>query len=386
MKKALVLLLVLSALITVFAAFPANSAQAVDEKPVISWFVSGMTVGEAQELSPAVDTVMRDGSALSPDKTIATGDTVITENGEYTAWVLGDVAGNGEVDKYGYILIKRYCMDTYELSESEFFCADMTRDGKVDAYDYILAKRVCMGTYKIPLPENSTGVPVLLYHHILTDAERDTSQWRGNEITIATSEFRRHMEMIRDGGYNVVTADQVVAYVRGEILLPQKSIVLTFDDGYKSNTYYAAPILQEFGYKATMFSIMVCYDEEYQPWYDPTALQHVTRQDLAPYAEVLDQQCHTWANHNQLSQQSYSQIYNDLMLSQNCEKYDYFAYPYGDYDDEVIRAVKDAGFTAAFNTERLDAVPGDNIYEIPRYTVTSPLTDEEFKALLANAD
>ncbi len=385
MKKLIASLLILATVFTFISIFPASHAQAKAELPEISWFISGMTVEAACATSPAILEVKRDGKAIKMTECIASGDTVVTANGEYVAWVLGDVAGHGKADAYSYILVKRYCMKTYTFDEKEFFCADINRDGEVDSYDYILEKRICMNTYSIPIPENSTGVPILLYHHMLTDAEKNTDQWRNNDITIATGEFRRHMKMLKDNGYNVATVEEVVAYVRGEILLPKKSIVLCFDDGYKSNTYYAAPILREFGYKATVFSIMSFFDGQYQEKYDVSSLQHVTRKDLEACTDVLDQQCHTWANHNKLSQQSYNQVYNDLMQSQNCEKYKYFAYPYGDYDTEVINAVKAAGFLAAVTTEERNAVPGDKIYEIPRYTVTSPMSDSDYLKLIGKA-
>ena len=386
MKRAISLLLSLLTVFTVFSALPSSNASANTEKPFISWFVWGMTADDAREISPAIVKFTRDGSELGAGDFIATGDTVITRNAEYKALVLGDVAANGGPDAYSYIRIKRHCLNTYTLSESELLCADINKDGGIDKYDYILEKRLCLKTYSIPHPENSDGVPIFLYHHILTDADKNTDQWRSNEITIATSEFRRHLNMIKDNGYNVATMDEVVAYVRGEILLPDKSLVLCFDDGYRSNTYYAAPILREFGYKATVFSIMTFYDGPYQDEYDMTKLQHITRKDLSENSDVLDQQCHTWANHNHLSQQSYNEIYNDLMLSQGCEKYKYFAYPYGDYDDDVIKAVKAAGFLAAVTTEERNAVPGDHIYEIPRYTITSPMADNIYLAMLKNAD
>ncbi len=379
-------MLVLATAFAVFAALPASNAQAVGEKPVIKWFVTGMTVENAREISNAILNFKRGETALADNETIATGDTVITANGEYTAWVLGDVVGTGSADVYSYIRIKRHCLNTYVLNEKETFCADLNRDGKIDKYDYILEKRIHLNTYSIPLPENSDGVPIFLYHHILEDADKNTSQWKNNDITIATSEFDHHMKMIQDGGYYVATMDEVVAYVRGEILLPHKSIVLCFDDGYKSNTYYAAPILRKYGYKATVFSIMSLFYSQYQSGYDVTALQHITKTDLEEYSDVLDQQCHTWANHNHLSQQSYDQVYNDLMLSQNSEKYKYLAYPYGDYDADVIRAAKAAGFVAAVTTAERNAVPGDNVYEIPRYTITSPMKDQVYLALLKNAD
>lgn len=367
--------------------FPFGYASAEsDEKPVIKWFTAGMTVGEAREISPALKTFKRGGTALTSDEYVASGDTVITDNAEYTAWVLGDATGDGAPSQYSYILIKRQHLNNYTPNEMEKFASDIKTDGEIDQYDYLLAKRAYFGTYSIPKPVNSDGVPVLLYHHILEDEDKAVSPWDTNDITIATSEFRRHMQMLKDGGYNVVTVDEVVAYVRGEILLPPKSLVLTFDDGYKSNTYYAAPILKEFGYKATMFAIMTLYEGEYQDWYDVSALQHVTREDLAQYPDTIDQQCHTYANHNHLSEQSYSEIYNDLMLSQAVDPNDYFAYPYGDYDQTVINAVRDAGFAAAFSTVERNAKPGDKIFEIPRYTVLSPMSDAAYLELIAKAD
>lgn len=369
-----------------FSCIPAFSVSAEDELPVISWFVSGMTVGEAKELSPALKSFTRGGNTLDDSEPIASGDTVVTDNASYTAWVLGDVAGVGKVDQYSYILIRRHCFNTYTLNEQESFSADINKDGTIDEYDYILARRIYFSTFALAKPKNSDGVPVLLYHHILPDEYKNTDHWRGNDITIATSEFRRHLQMLTDGGYNVVTADEVVAYVRGEILLPDKSIMLCFDDGYRSNTYFAAPILDEFGFKATVFSIICGYENAYVEEYDYYALQKITPEDLAPWEEVIDQQCHTYANHNQLHQQSYNQIYSDLMQAQSTYACEYFAYPYGKYNDTATQAVKDAGFLAAFTTVERNSVPGDDVFLIPRYTVTSPMSDADYLKLIAKAD
>ncbi len=390
MKRILTLVIALLMLFSLVSVFPASKAVAEEDEPntEISWFVAGMTVGEVKATSNAIKYVKHPGcDPLGDDELISTGDIVVTDNGSYQAWVLGDVAGDGGQSVYSYILIKRNYMGTYGFNEMEAFTADINRDGAIDQYDYILSKRIYFDTFEIEKPKNSDGVPVLLYHHILPDEDKNTDHWRGNEITIATSEFRRHLQMLKDGGYNVVTADEVVAYVRGEILLPDKSLMLCFDDGYRSNTYYAAPILKEFGYQATMFAIMSFYFEaEYVEEYNTYGLQHVLPQDLEGFEDVIDQQCHTWANHNHLPEQSYQSVYNDLMLSQNSVYSEYFAYPYGDYSDTVIKAVSDAGFLAAFSTVERNAVPGDNIFLIPRYTITSPMKDSDYLALIAKAD
>ena len=389
MKRILTLVITLLMLFSLVSVFPASKAVAEEDEPntEISWFVAGMTVGEAKATSKAIKYVKHPGcDPLGDDELISTGDIVVTDNGSYQAWVLGDVAGDGGQSVYSYILIKRNYMGTYGFNEIEAFAADINRDGAIDQYDYILAKRIYFDTFEIEKPKNSDGVPVLLYHHILPDEIKDTDKWRGNNITISISEFRRHMQMLTDGGYNVVTAEEVVQYVRGEILLPDKSLMLCFDDGYKSNTYYAAPILREFGFQATVFAIINGYMGSYQEVYDSDTLQKITPEDLLPNVDVIDQQCHTYANHNHLPEQSYEQIYNDLVIAQNSYHCDYFAYPYGDYSDTVVKAVRDAGFLAAFSTVERNAVPGDYIFLIPRYTVTSPMKDSDYLKLIAKAD
>jgi hypothetical protein len=68
-----------------------------------------MTVEEAREISQAILDIKRNGKTLDGTDTVASGDTVVTANGEYVAWVLGDVAEKGKADAYSYILIKRFC-------------------------------------------------------------------------------------------------------------------------------------------------------------------------------------------------------------------------------------------------------------------------------------
>ncbi len=69
---------------------------------------------------------------------------------------LGDINGNGEIEKYDYITVKRACMLTLTLSAAQQKIADVNENGSVEKYDYILIKRHCMGTYVIQnLPKAS---------------------------------------------------------------------------------------------------------------------------------------------------------------------------------------------------------------------------------------
>ena len=93
------------------------------------------------------------GSAFSVNSKgeyICTGDVLTDGNAiALTIIVRGDINGSGDIEKYDYILVKRYCMNTIAFSDAQLLAADATNDGKVDRYDYIRIKRHCLGTFTI---------------------------------------------------------------------------------------------------------------------------------------------------------------------------------------------------------------------------------------------
>jgi hypothetical protein len=72
-------------------------------------------------------------------------------------------------------------------------------------------------------------------------------------MRIRTSKFRKQMEAIRQLGISVISLEDFIAWKRGEKDIPEKSILLTFDDGWKSVYTDAFPILKEFGYPFTLY-------------------------------------------------------------------------------------------------------------------------------------
>lgn len=352
------------------------------EDQMIKSIAPGTTVSELKTLLSSVQSVSTGTIPLTANTAVGTGNSITCTSGVFKAVVLGDVDGDGAVTSRDYLRIKRYYMGIFTLSGEYLLAADTDEDSVIRPYDYLAVKRHVLGNYDIGSDENAVKISVLLYHHILPDADKASGQWPSNDITISTSEFRHHMQLIKDQGYTVVTTEELIGYIKGERTLPEKSVVLQFDDGYKSNTEYAAPILRQFRYQATLFSIMEPYLGSYEPTYYTNSLQHVTQKDLSMNKDVFTQQCHTYANHEHLDTQSYTYVYNDLMKSQNAYPCEYFAYPYGDFDADVIRAVKAAGLKAAFTIVENDVIVGTDLYEIPRYMVTTPMGDTEFLELL----
>jgi peptidoglycan/xylan/chitin deacetylase (PgdA/CDA1 family) len=95
-------------------------------------------------------------------------------------------------------------------------------------------------------PDDGARVSVLGYHDF-SETEPETA------MRINTTKFRKQMEAIRQLGISVVSLEEFSAWKRGEKDIPEKSILLTYDDGWKSVYTDAFPILREFGYPYTLF-------------------------------------------------------------------------------------------------------------------------------------
>lgn len=95
----------------------------------------------------------------------------------------------------------------------------------------------------------SRDVPVLMWHNLAEESNGD--------MTISVDTFRAQIEALHEAGFKTVSLQQLYDYVHFGTELPEKPIVLTFDDGYFSNYEYAFPILQEYDMQATIFAIGV---------------------------------------------------------------------------------------------------------------------------------
>jgi len=139
----------------------------------------------------------------------------------------------------------------------------------------------------------TTNVPILLYHHLDPAAEEDGT-------VLHPDTFASHMALLRENGYTPVSFAQIIAYVEKGEPLPDKPVMITFDDGYLSNYEYAFPILREYGWCASVFVIgsSVGHYEYYKdtdypltPHFGGTEIAEMTASGL------IEIQSHTWDMH-----------------------------------------------------------------------------------------
>ncbi|HWO07541.1 MAG TPA: polysaccharide deacetylase family protein [Candidatus Paceibacterota bacterium] len=99
-----------------------------------------------------------------------------------------------------------------------------------------------------PTGRNADSIPVLTYHRIVSDSS--------DVNNVSYSNFKDQMATLKRAGWETVTLEEFEAFVLGEKQLPEKSFVLTFDDGAKESFYPVDPILKILGYEAVNFIIV----------------------------------------------------------------------------------------------------------------------------------
>jgi peptidoglycan/xylan/chitin deacetylase (PgdA/CDA1 family) len=91
----------------------------------------------------------------------------------------------------------------------------------------------------------ANSIPVLMYHHVSSS---------GDPLTISPENFESQIGWLARNGYVTLTADEFARFLHGS-LMPRKSVLLTFDDGYLGNYVHAHPILLRYGFNAVMFLV-----------------------------------------------------------------------------------------------------------------------------------
>ena len=182
-------------------------------------------------------------------------------------------------------------------------------------------------------------VPIMMYHDILPVKQIP--------YDLTPTELRQHFEQIKSSQLTPISLDQLIAHLRTGSLLPEKPILLTFDDGYGGHYRYAYPLLKEYGYPA-VFSI-------HTSWVGVNVGRtHVSWQELRTMAQdplvTIASHSKTHPALTRLSNQKLAQEVVDskkILEARLDRPVKYFTYPYGFHDARVKQAVAKAHYLAA---------------------------------------
>ena len=204
-------------------------------------------------------------------------------------------------------------------------------------------------------------VPAIMYHDVVAITKQ---VWFDH----TAAELRRDFEAIRDAGATPISIDTLYDHLRNGTDLPEKPILLTFDDAYLGQYENAYPLLQEFNYPATYYVqtgfVGVPTSKDHFTW---EQMQEMEASGLVTIA------AHTINHPEDLRLLDDETLHRELFESKRIleERLGHpvlhFAYPAGNRDERVIQMVKDAGYIMATTMDNGYVGQSPNLLEVRRF-------------------
>lgn len=259
---------------------------------------------------------------------------------------------------------------------------------------------VYFGTYfdakQLDTADYTKDVPVLMYHNIAEEP---------NDMTVTPETFRMHMETLAENGYTAVTLDDMVNYVYYGGELPEKPVLITFDDGYYSNYEYAYPVLSELGMKAVIFTVGTSFGKTTYLDTDAPITPHFGEKEAKEMTNsgVISLQSHTYDMHRsenyeknarydmgqlagETEEEYIDTVREDLIMSREFldslreDNVLALSYPKGRITDNAARIAVEEGYTVTFSTnwgvQELVRGLGQSLYAVKRNHISNDVTAE----------
>lgn len=245
-------------------------------------------------------------------------------------------------------------------------------------------------------PSNGVKVPVIMYHSVLKDTARS------GKYVVTPDTLTNDIKYLKSKGYTFVSAQELIDYSEHGTLLPEKPVLLTFDDGHYNFYGYVMPILEENGANAVV-SVVGSYTDEFSESniknmsYGYVRWSEVYDMFLSSRVEVGN---HSYDFHGSKngregskrkrdeSLDAYKQVFvSDTEKAQNrfMTKTGFtpviYTYPLGAYSEETTEWLKEMGFKMSFScTEGVNLVTRDpnSLFLLKRFNRPSGISSERF--------
>ncbi|MCL6473407.1 MAG: polysaccharide deacetylase family protein [Firmicutes bacterium] len=269
-----------------------------------------------------------------------------------------------------------FCMPL-KTGTSNRSSTDSINDNKNSKFERLRMRITNDTPPKVEKMSTPKSIPVLMYHCV-----NDKTLFKNDierSLTIETRAFVEQLDWLKENGYHIVSLDDAYDAMTIGKKLPEKPVVLTFDDGNPDSYFNVYPILSRRNISGTFF-IKVKEVENGQglDWLKVTEMAH---------AGMLIES-HTMTHANLTIKTSDEMTYElqksrSLIWERTGHVARFLAYPFGRYDSRTIEGVKQAGYQAAFTTQPGFWKPRDNLFALKRVRVSHGETIQAFASSLA---
>jgi peptidoglycan/xylan/chitin deacetylase (PgdA/CDA1 family) len=209
---------------------------------------------------------------------------------------------------------------------------------------------------------------ILLYHHVAEDTPPSTST--------SPEDFESHLAYLSDNGFSVIALDHMIESLRSGQSLPDKSVVITFDDGYSSIYDTAFPMLQRYNYPFTLFVSTGPIDDGLNNYMNWEQINEMSEAGVIIANHMVDHPYMLEARENEGSEQRLERLRMELLQAEERieaetgQSHRYLAYPYGEYDPAIKSILSELNFVGL--AQNSGAVGADSDFlALPRFPLAS---------------
>jgi peptidoglycan/xylan/chitin deacetylase (PgdA/CDA1 family) len=225
----------------------------------------------------------------------------------------------------------------------------------------------------VALPEQAR-VPILMYHYV-SELPPNPDRYR-RDLTVSPEDFAAQLQYLDDAGYHAITLDDLYLYWTQGYPLPEKPIVLTFDDGYRDAYEIVFPMLLDHGFSGTFFVLATPAHFEQPEYLTWTQMQEMSDAGMDIQAHGRD--------HVDLRNRDDDYLIYQIVGIQEAIQYHtgrlprFFCYPSGQYDANVIAVLEATGYWGAVTTQWGNTETFAGRYEMPRVRMRGSDTLQSF--------
>ena len=252
-------------------------------------------------------------------------------------------------------------------------------------------------TVSVSSVQKGVRLPIVMYHQLTK------SESRAGKYVLTVEQFEKDLRFLKENGYETVTVNQLLDFSEGKGDLPEKSIMITFDDGCETLYSYALPLLKKYGFTAIGFAVGALADS-YTELDD-----HNLNYSCLDWAEIkemcnggiVDIQSHSYDLHKNTADRSgaakkktetfaqYKEflssdaaIMKEKMMAHTGKSPVAFAYPFGSYSAESAEILAGCGIKMALTCEeRINVIKkaeSEWLFRLGRYNRPHGISSESF--------
>lgn len=231
----------------------------------------------------------------------------------------------------------------------------------------------------------NVSVPVLCYHRFGPTV--------ADSMTVTTTVFESHLKYLRDNGYTVIPMQTLVDYELGKAPPPpEKSVVITIDDGHRTVYEEVLPLIKQYRVPVTLFIYPSAISNSHAPY----AMKWEQLHELVDTGFFTIQSHTYWHPNFKTEKKRLSPAEYEKFVSMQLQKskaalekrfgtqVNVLAWPFGIYDDDLLARAKTAGYAAAFSIDGKPVRSGEHMQALPRFLMNNSHQGKVFAQMVAS--